>query len=501
VDADDASGPDTGGSFEDRYTDLTEIGRGGYSIVYRAFSPAFNREVAVKVFEGHVTNDDLRRRFRRECQSIGTLGEHPHVVSVFDSGFTAAGQPYLVMAYCGGGSFGQRLAGQGPRPPAEAAVVGVAVADALDAAHERGIVHRDVKPQNVLLTGYGVVALADFGVAADPASGFRSFAATPGYVAPEVVLGDGGGALGGWGSGTSWAGASTAGPEADVYSVGATMYAMLTGGPPIRPDIGEPEHAYLIRSAEAPVPPLPATVPEALARIVLQCLRKEPYNRPSSAAVLRRLLRLAAAEDGLDLPERLEVLPVPASVGPAGAVTGGRRETAEYGRWPRRLAVVTLAACLVGGLVAAGDAVLGPDNQGAGPTLGAPEAGAPGAGPTGPDGQVRQRRGDTAATGDGTEGAIQPVDASSASGDDDDGGGSGGSPGASTGQPPGTAPTSAPTSEPTSAPTTEPTTPTPSPSEPVTTATKTKKPKKPKKPRKTKKPHPAAATPTPDTAV
>jgi tRNA A-37 threonylcarbamoyl transferase component Bud32 len=495
VEPDDASVRDPGDTLEDRYTDLTEIGRGAYSIVYRAFSPAFNREVAIKVFAGHVTDEDLRRRFQRECQVIGTLGDHPHVVSVFDSGFTAEGQPYLVMAYCGGGSFGQRLAGQGPRPPEEAAVVGIAVADALAAAHERGIVHRDVKPQNVLLTGYGVVALADFGVATGPAGDLRSFAATPGYVAPEVVLGDGGRSGGSWGSGTSWGGAALAGPEADVYSVGATMYALLTGGPPIRPEIGEPDEAYLLRSAEAPVPPLPASVPEALGRIVLQCLRKEPYHRPSSAAVLRRLLRLAAAEDELELPERLDVLPVPASFGGAAvaARTGGSGPgTSEYPLWPRRLAVVTLAACLVGGLVAAGDAVLGRDGSGAGagpgPTLGAPDVGVPGTGPTGPDGQVRQQRGDTATGGDGTRGGTQPVGASSTAGAD---GGGAGSPGGGTApaEPEPGAPTSGPTSGPTSAPTSAPTA-TPTASEPAESATKTKKPKKPKKPRKKGDPAP-----------
>jgi hypothetical protein len=449
-------------SFEDRYTDLTEIGRGGYSVVYRAFSPGFNREVAVKVFEGHVTNDDLRRRFQRECQVIGTLGDHPHVVSVFDSGFTAEGQPYLVMAYCGGGSFGQRLAGQGPRPPAEAAVVGIAIADALDAAHERGIVHRDVKPQNVLLTGYGVVALADFGVATGPAGDFRSFAATPGYVAPEVVLGDG-----------------TGGPEADVYSVGATMYALLTGGPPIRPDIGETDDAYLIRSAESPVPPLPPGVPAALGRIVLQCLRKEPYNRPSSAAVLRRLLRLAAAEDGLEVPERLEVLPVPASLGPSSPRVGIDRaattEPTERTGWSRRLA----AACLAGGLLAGGvaaGAVLAPGEVRA--ILGTPddEHGGTVTAPTGSGGQAQQQRGDADGDGTSTGPGNQPVTRPTVteSGQDE------------VVLPPGTPGVEPSAGTPTSAPTvTVPTTP------PTTeTPTKTRKPKKDKPPKPTNSPGP-----------
>jgi serine/threonine-protein kinase PknK len=397
-------------SFEDRYTHLTEIGRGGHSIVYRAYSPEFDREVAVKVFEGHVTDDEVRRRFRRECQVIGTFGDHPHVVSVFDSGFTAEGQPYLAMAYCAGGSFGQRLLGQGPRPPEEAAMVGVAVADALDAAHQRGFVHRDVKPQNVLLTGYGVVALADFGVAAGPAGDFRSFAATPGYVAPEVVLGDGGhGTMGG--------------PEADVYSVGATLYALLTGGPPVRPDIGEPDDAYLRRCAEAPVPPLSGSAPPALSSVVLQCLNKEPHNRPSSAAVLRRSLRLAATQDGLELPERLDILPVPASFGPSrprgrAAARKASAEPASPPRWSRRVA----AACLAGGLIAAGVAagvVLAPDAVELGGPFHAPGDGDTAVDPSGPSGQAPQQpddpigddrgNGDDGSSGPGNQGSTAPA--------------------------------------------------------------------------------------------
>src|SRR5690349_22287562 len=107
-------------SFEERYTGLREIGRGASSVVHRAWSPEFARDVAIKVFHaGIAEDDDLRRRFRRECRALGTLTDHPHVVSVFDSGFTATGQPYLVMAYCAGGSFGRRVAEFGPLPPAE----------------------------------------------------------------------------------------------------------------------------------------------------------------------------------------------------------------------------------------------------------------------------------------------------------------------------------------------------------------------------------------------
>jgi hypothetical protein len=445
-------------SFEDRYRDLSEIGRGGYSVVYRAFSPEFNREVAVKIFDGHVTDADIRRRFRLECQVIGTLGDHPHVVSVFDSGFTADGKPYLVMAYCAGGSFWQRIAGQGPRTPAEATFVGLALADALDAAHARGIVHRDVKPQNVLLTGYGVVALADFGVATAPTGELRSFAATPGYVAPEVVLGDGNGGSGG--------------PAADVFSVGATLYALLTGGPPVRPDIGEPETAYLFRCVDSPVPPLPLAVPPALARVILECLEKDPGARPAGAASLRRRLRLAAVEDGLELPERLEPLPVPASMAPlAGAVD--RNATTEPESppvWPRRLAAACLAAAFVGGGVAGGAWLASADRGPGGPLASLP--GVSDGGPSAPPGSVgAQRPSSGEETGDGTSDGTRD-------GTGDPGTGPadvpvGGDPTGDGGQPTSAPPSAAPTAEPTAEPTT-----TVDPTE--TVDQKGKKPKKPK---------------------
>jgi len=396
--AGDEAQDDRQASFEERYTDLSEIGRGASAVVHRAFSPVFAREVAIKVFDGGIAEVDLRRRFRRECRVLGTLADHPHVVSVFDSGFTTAGQPYLVMAYCAGGSFGQRLAGQGPRPPEEAAVVGIAVADALDAAHARGIVHRDVKPQNVLLTSYGVVALADFGVAGDPGMDLRSFAATPGYVAPEVVLGP-----------------DRGGTAADIFALGATLYALLTGGPPLRPRPGEADIEFLLRSAGEEAPPLPPAVPPALARVVHACLARDPQERPADAATVRRLLRLAAVEDGLALPERLEGLPLPVSAGADRSPVPGATPPSTHpdddgpAAWLRRVAVICLAGGLLAGGLAAGVALApgGADDAGAVRT---PEDVVTVT--TDPDGDVRRQPQGTGAPGGGAsvadQGGVKP---------------------------------------------------------------------------------------------
>ena len=331
--------PLDGGFFEDRYTDLCEIGRGASSVVYRAFSPAFSRT--------------SRSRSSRAASRTTTCGgasaasarcSAPSPTTPTSSRCSTAGSPGPVARTSSWRTArAARSVSASPgrsRPAVEAAVVGIAIADALDAAHARGVVHRDVKPQNVLLTGYGVVALADFGVASGPLLDLRSFAATPGYVAPEVVLGPGRG-----------------GAPGDIYALGATLYGLLTGGPPLRPKLAEAEVDYLFRCAEEPAPPLPPTVPPALARVVHACLEKAPENRPADAATLRRMLRLAAVEDGLVLPERLEPLPVPAAVA-AGAPIAGRvaRPAATDGPrmwalpWPRRFAI----ACLAGGLVAAG---------------------------------------------------------------------------------------------------------------------------------------------------
>ena len=314
------------------YTDLVEIGRGASSTVYRASSNTFARDVAIKVFHGTIDEPQLRRDFRRECGAVGVLADHPHVVSVFDSGFTSDRRPFLVMPYCDGGSFGQRLTALGPRPLEEVLAVGVALADALDAAHRNGILHRDVKPQNVLLTHYGVVALGDFGVAVRSPAELTSMAATPGYAAPEVILDH-----------------TNAGPPADIYGLGATLFALITGSAPFVCGPEESELQFLLRVVEEPCPLLPPHIPEPVAQVVSAMMAKEPTRRPESAAHAREMLRDAADRTGLTLPSRIQpvVLQQPTWAGaPAPILSSG---PATPSGWPGLAGLLPGAAALLGG--------------------------------------------------------------------------------------------------------------------------------------------------------
>jgi hypothetical protein len=281
--------------FGDEYSGAREIGRGGSSTVYRARSTTFDRDVAVKVFHDRLDDERLRRSFARECAVLGRLGDHPHIVSVFDSGFTADRRPYLVLTHCDGGSL---LDGPAAALPVEQVVaVGIAVADALQIAHGQGIVHRDVKPHNVLRDRYGVVLLADFGISVRTPADLTSSAATPAYAAPEVLLDH-----------------RAASPASDVYGLGATLYSLLNGCPPCPRRPGEPDASYALRVAETAVAPLPASVPAPVAGVVHQALSRDPTERPSAAEFLT-LLAGAAAEVGLAVPARLPVGTAPGGQG------------------------------------------------------------------------------------------------------------------------------------------------------------------------------------------
>ena len=145
--------------------DVVEVGRGGFATVYRAYQPAFRRTVAIKVLNAADVGELSAERFRRECQAMGLLSEHPSIVTILDAGFLDTGQPYMVMPFMPAGSFQDRVRSEGPLPWAEASRVAVKLAGALHAAHDAGVIHRDVKPANVLISEYGEAMLADFGIA------------------------------------------------------------------------------------------------------------------------------------------------------------------------------------------------------------------------------------------------------------------------------------------------------------------------------------------------
>lgn len=266
----------------DGYSDIVQVARGGFGVVYRARQDRFDREVALKVLNVAELGERGQERFERECRAMGSLGWHPNVVAVFDSGITAEGQPYLVMEYLNGGSLGDRLR-DGPLPWQEAVVAGVQVSGALGAAHSAGILHRDLKPENLLVGPFGETKLGDFGIAAvegaaRTTTGHAFFTVL--HVAPEILEG------------------SRPSELTDVYSLASSLHALVAGTPPFAGELGEPPATLMMRVLRGEVPSLNGAPPE-LADLLVLALSKDPADRPSSAAQFGRRLQQVQAEEGL----------------------------------------------------------------------------------------------------------------------------------------------------------------------------------------------------------
>jgi eukaryotic-like serine/threonine-protein kinase len=265
-----------------RYQPVRRIDAGGMGEVWEADDTLLGRRVAVKVLAAELAGDRVAmRRFRREARATAKL-THPNVTTVFD--LVDGEAPFLVLELLEGQTLAERLRRGGALPAVEAARIAAAVADSLDAAHRAGIVHRDVKPSNVMLTPNGAVKVMDFGIAAAweaHSTTGQQLLATASYVAPERIAGQ------------------RATPAADLYSLGVVLYEMLTGRPPFVADTAE----QLLRAQLEAVPrPLRAAAPWVPPPIAAACeaaLAKHPAERPPSAGALAARLR-AAAEAAAD---------------------------------------------------------------------------------------------------------------------------------------------------------------------------------------------------------
>lgn len=263
------------------YTIVRSLGTGGAADVYLARQDALDRDVAVKVLRRDVDDSTQWRRFQREARTIARLSAHPHVVTVHTAGRAGSGQPYLVTEYLDRGSLANVVAADGPLSPGRAARVGVAIADALIAAHELGILHRDVKPGNVLLGHDGSIKLGDFGIARllESRTGATTdvIAFTPEHVAPELLRGE------------------PDGPWSDVYGLASTVTAALLGHSLFQMGPEERVDAFLARRLTTQPPVLPEWVPASLARPLMNALHPDPRRRPPLAE-LRAQLAAAAGE-------------------------------------------------------------------------------------------------------------------------------------------------------------------------------------------------------------
>ncbi|MGH7631248.1 MAG: serine/threonine-protein kinase, partial [Gemmatimonadales bacterium] len=260
-------------SLADRYRLERELGRGGMATVYLARDVKHDRPVALKVLHPEVAVTLGPERFLREIQLTARL-QHPHILPIHDSG-EAAGQLWYSMPFVAGESLRERLLRDGTLPQEEALRITCEVALALDYAHRQGIVHRDVKPENILLSDDHPL-VADFGIAKAFTTGESLTAAgipigTPTYMAPEQIEGE-----------------PNIDGRADVYSLASVLFEMLAGEPPFT---GRTPHAVMKRRLSRPAPSLAAIRPEttpALAALVDKGLAAEPGNRWATAAEFAR---------------------------------------------------------------------------------------------------------------------------------------------------------------------------------------------------------------------
>ena len=260
------------------YEILREIARGGMGVVFHARQVSLNRPVALKmILAGQLADETDIKRFYTEAEAAANL-DHPGIVPIYEVG-QHEGQHYFSMGFIDGQSLAQRLA-DGPLPSREAAELIRRVAEAIEYAHRHGVIHRDLKPHNILLDPNGNPRVTDFGLAKtiqrdSGLTGSGQIMGTPSYMPPEQAGGPRG----------------EVGPAADVYSLGATLYALVAGRPPFQAATAMDTVIQVV--SDEPVPPrrLNASIPPDLETICLKCLEKQPGRRYASAAALAADIR------------------------------------------------------------------------------------------------------------------------------------------------------------------------------------------------------------------
>jgi serine/threonine protein kinase len=278
------------------YSRLRLIGRGGSATVFRAHQERLERDVAIKVLRPVSIDDRTRQLFDAERRLLGQLPKHQNIVTVFDSGFSVEGDPYLVMELCPSGSVAALVKAEGPLSLELVVRVGLRVASALDFAHRRGMIHRDVKPENILISDLGEPVLSDFGIASvlDQEGTTTDRAFSPHHVAPEVLRG------------------VAPARSGDLYALGSSIFTLLMGYAPHQKFAGERLQIaqVLQRVSDTSFPiEIPSSIdaPRELRQLLRILLVKDPSRRMSQAIDAIESLRRLEADLGTDRRE----LPLP----------------------------------------------------------------------------------------------------------------------------------------------------------------------------------------------
>ena len=264
--------------------DAQEIGRGGFGVVYKCVQRSLDRAVAVKVLSADLDQEN-RDRFLREEHAMGRLSGHPNIVDILQVDVTMTGRPYIVMPFHARGSLDALLRDGGPLPWAEVVRIGIKVAGALEWAHRAGILHRDVKPANILLTAYDAPQLTDFGIARVP-GGFETstnaIAGSPAFTAPEVLQGH------------------EPTVRTDVYGLGATLFCLVTGHAAFERRSGEKLVAQFLRITSEPIPDLrELDLPVDVVAAIEAAMSADPARRPVTAAEFGEMLQRVEDDHGL----------------------------------------------------------------------------------------------------------------------------------------------------------------------------------------------------------
>ncbi|MGB3635775.1 MAG: Stk1 family PASTA domain-containing Ser/Thr kinase [Rubrobacteraceae bacterium] len=339
---------------DNRYRLEETLGSGGMADVYLAHDDILDRTLALKVLSTRYADDEeFIERFRREAQNAASLA-HPNIVSIYDRGETEDGTYYIAMEYLPGGTLKDRIVKRGPLPARTAAAVALQISEALKCAHESDVVHRDIKPHNILITESGDIKVTDFGIARAASSSTMtktgSILGTAHYLSPEQAMGE------------------PVRPQSDLYSLGVVLYEMLTGKLPYDAETPIGIAMKHVNGEMRPPIEVDPSIPAGINAVVMRLLARNPEDRYADAAALTADLERVSAglePEGAGTQEMTRVMP-PAAPPPSPP----RKVQKSGGGGSRRylpIALALLALVLLAGLAWAGYSLLSGDGGPTGP--------------------------------------------------------------------------------------------------------------------------------------